>query len=118
MPDPAAPGPRAMLRPAFPNSPAWVTGFKRRKEDLLSHSFTVCGPALGLPMRSGRLAKYADSGGLLACRATLALSYTVKGVPEFADAIRLTCQPRKRVLAAPVNRLPKGSCQLPLATKR
>ena len=52
-----APGPLAILRPAFPNCPAWVIGFRRRNDAGLIHSLTVCGPLLGLPIRSGRLAK-------------------------------------------------------------
>src|SRR6185295_158945 len=70
----ANPGPRAILRPALPNWPASDLGSRRRNEDRLSHCPTVCGPALGSPATSGRLAKYADSGGLLACKATFAVS--------------------------------------------
>jgi len=50
-------GPRAMFRPALPNCPAWVIGFRRRKGVVLIHWLGVCGPRFGLPIRSGLLAK-------------------------------------------------------------
>jgi hypothetical protein len=71
-----------MLRPALPNWPAWVWTFSRSNAERPIHSLTVCGPALGSPMRFGRLAGKPEIGGLLACNDTLAVSDTVNGVPE------------------------------------
>src|SRR6185503_15483290 len=80
-----------MLRPALPNWPNCVRGLRRWNASRLTQASTVCGPALGSPRRFGRLAGNPEIGGLFACTATLAESDTVNGVPEFIDAIALSC---------------------------
>src|SRR6185436_18266578 len=86
-------GPLAMLRPAFPNCPACVCGFKRWKTDRLIHASTVCGPLLGSPIRLGRLAANPEIGGLLACSETFVESDTVNGVGELCMTIVFNCHP-------------------------
>src|SRR5687768_2262360 len=90
-------GPRAMLRPALPNWPAWVCGFSRWNDERLIHSSTVRGPPFGSATTFGRLAAKPEIGGLLACSETFAESETVKGVPELWVAMTLTCSPSTTV---------------------
>src|SRR5215210_136012 len=111
-------GPRAMLRPALPNWPACVWMSRRRNADRLSHSFTVCGPAFGSPIRLGRLAGKPDIGGLFACSDTFAESDTVKGVPELCVAMVFSCHPRAMACTAAGARADTGGIQLALATRR
>src|SRR5262245_7130558 len=107
-----------MLRPALPNWPACVCGFKRWNADRLSHSSTVRGPAFGSPTTFGRLATKPEIGGLFAWSDTLVESETVNGVPELYDAIAFSCQSSNS--ARQNEPAPDGSCgpQLALATKR
>src|SRR5688572_28817095 len=107
-----------MLRPALPNWPACVRTFSRWNASRLIHASTECGPAFGSPTRLGRLAAKPEIGGLLACSATLAESDTVKGVPEFIEAMALSCQPSNTVRTADGAPSATCACHDTLATNR
>ena len=107
-----------MLRPALPNCPACVCGSRRLNASRLIHASTVCGPAFGSPIRSGRLAANPEIGGLLACSDTFVESETVNGVPELCVAIALICQSSSRTRSAAGSPPETGGSQLALATKR
>src|SRR5829696_3066048 len=104
-----------MLRPALPNWPACVCTFSRWKALRLIHASTVCGPALGSPTTSGRLAGNPEIGGLFACSDTFAESETVKGVPELCAAIAFSCQPPNTARSAAGPDVHSGRIQLALA---
>src|SRR5688572_922035 len=91
----------------------------RSKADRLIHSFTVCGPLFGSPIRFGRLAAKPEIGGLFACSETLAESETVNGVPEVSVAMALNCHPERIArTAVGAESDADGRIQLPLATNR